>query len=233
MNKVLTDYCKVSGQVINRGKSKVIHNKELHPKFMRLLFKTFKIPTTRYFPKYLGVPSIIGRTTHEHFDDITQRFENRLASWKFSLLNKAGRLTLVNSVLTALPNYMMTVYEFPKGVIKILEKKRRDFLWGDEKDKHKVYMFNKDKAKRRKNLGGLGVKDLKLQNTTLMGKLGWELIQQRNSWTKLIKSKYFPNTDFLNSRTKRNDSKVWKTISKLKLVIKEGIVWKNRKWRQN
>ena len=36
---------------------------------------------------------------------------NGLPTWKWRFLNRAGRLKLLNSVLTAIPTYFLTVFE--------------------------------------------------------------------------------------------------------------------------
>lgn len=175
LNTILSSYCNASSQMINRDKSKVIPNIKLHPKFVRMLGKVFNIPTTTQFPNYLGVSSIMGWSRQQHFGEIIARFENRLAGWKATLLNKAWIPTLVNSVLTALPTYMMSISEFPKCVTKKLDLLRRYFLWGHDNGERKIHLFAWEIATKEERNGGLGIKSLWIQNLELVGKLGWEL----------------------------------------------------------
>jgi hypothetical protein len=44
-------------------------------------------------------------------------------------MNKAGRLALVNSILTSIVIYHMTVFTLSKWAIKRINKIRRNFLW--------------------------------------------------------------------------------------------------------
>jgi len=53
----------------------------------------------------------------------------RLATWKGKLLNRAGRLHLINTVLTFLPTYHLTVFRLQKWAIKKIDKLRRGSLW--------------------------------------------------------------------------------------------------------
>jgi len=46
-------------------------------------------------------------------------------------MNKAGRLRLINSVLTLIPTYLLAVFELKKWAIKQIDKLRRNFLWTD------------------------------------------------------------------------------------------------------
>lgn len=53
----------------------------------------------------------------------------KLPAWKGKLINRAGRLKLVNAVLTAVPIYFLIVFSLKKWAIKKIDKIRRSFLW--------------------------------------------------------------------------------------------------------
>ena len=52
-----------------------------------------------------------------------------MPGWKGRLLNKAGRLRLVSSVLSSVPTYFLKVFQSKKWAIKKNDKIRRSFLW--------------------------------------------------------------------------------------------------------
>jgi hypothetical protein len=55
---------------------------------------------------------------NSEWHQIEERFEKRLSCSKAKHLSYGGRLTLINSVLSCLPMFMMSIFEIPKGVIK-------------------------------------------------------------------------------------------------------------------
>lgn len=84
-----------------------------------------------------------------------------MPGWKGRLLNKAGRLTLVTSVLSGIPTYHMIVFPLSKWAIKRIDRLRRNFLWhGKENAKGGHYQVNWTRVCRPKRLGGLGIPDL-------------------------------------------------------------------------
>jgi hypothetical protein len=54
---------------------------------------------------------------------------NRLPSWKGKFLTKAGRLKLVNLVLSSISTYFLTIFEVKKWAIRKFDKITRNFLW--------------------------------------------------------------------------------------------------------
>jgi len=63
------------------------------------------------FPmKYLGIPIQYKKLRNSDWRVIEERVEKRLSSWKGKHLSIGGRLTLINSVLSSLPMYMMSFF---------------------------------------------------------------------------------------------------------------------------
>jgi hypothetical protein len=85
------------------------------------------------FPlKYLAIPIHFRKLSNADWQRVEEQFKKRLSSWKGKHLSTGGRLTLINSVLSSLPMYMMSFFSIPKRVLKKLDffrssgnKKRR------------------------------------------------------------------------------------------------------------
>ncbi|KAK3217841.1 hypothetical protein Dsin_011811 [Dipteronia sinensis] len=67
------------------------------------------------------------------------RIEKRLAPWKKKFLSNGGRLVLIKSVISSIPNYFLSAFKMPVGVAQRIEKLQRSFLWGDETLKRKIH----------------------------------------------------------------------------------------------
>ena len=79
------------------------------------------------FPcKYLGLPLHVGRTKRADEQILIDKIGARLPGWKGRLLTRAGRLTLINSVLTSIPVYHMTIFPLSKWAIKRIDRLRRN-----------------------------------------------------------------------------------------------------------
>jgi len=60
---------------------------------------------------------------------LIDKIAGRLPTWKGKFLNRAGRLTLVRSVLSSIPTYFLMVFAPQKWAIRQVDKIRRSFLW--------------------------------------------------------------------------------------------------------
>lgn len=131
------------------------------------------------FPcKYLGLPLSLKRLTKNQVQPYIDRIADQLQGWKANLMTKAGRMVQVQFVLTGMLIYLFMAVEFPAWAIKAIDKIRRGFLWRGRKNAlggHCLIAWLK--VCRPKELGGLGISDLKT--------LGWSL---RMRWVWLQKT---------------------------------------------
>lgn len=129
-----------------------------------------------HFPfTYLGLPLSNKRINKTAFLPLVGKFNRRLTGWSAKFLSIAGRLTLLNSVLSALPTYYMACFRLPKGTINQIDKIRRHFLWhGVTQNQSKLNLVNWNLVCTPKKLGGLGVKDLHVFNQAMLIKWCWQ-----------------------------------------------------------
>lgn len=103
------------------------------------------------------------------FEPLIQRIQGKLAGWKTSVLSRAGHQVLVDSVISTMPTYVMSCTLLPVKVLDKIDQLRRNFLWAhDDLNKHKLHYFNWNVATNPKMAGGLGFKDLQMQNFALL-----------------------------------------------------------------
>jgi hypothetical protein len=64
------------------------------------------------------------------WDDVIEKIERLLASWKMMYLSKGSRITLINSTLSNLPTYFMSLFPLPAGAPNRIKKLQHINLWG-------------------------------------------------------------------------------------------------------
>ena len=109
----------VSGLKINLNKSEILpigpvaNMEELASE---LGCKAGSLPTT-----YLGLPLGAKHKALSVWDSVEERFRKRLASWKLQYISKGGRATLIQSSLSTLPIYHLSLFRAPLKVCARLE----------------------------------------------------------------------------------------------------------------
>jgi hypothetical protein len=92
-------------------------------------------------------------------------------------MTKVGRRVQVQFVLTGMLIYLFMAVEFPAWAIKAIDKIRRGFLWRGRKDALGGHcLITWPKVCRPKELGGLGISDLKTLEWSL--KMHWVWLQK-------------------------------------------------------
>ncbi|KAK1665688.1 hypothetical protein QYE76_053847 [Lolium multiflorum] len=128
-----------------------------------------------YDKRFLGLPLSLRKLRKVDFQPpLLDRIASRLACWKAKLLSAAGRLVLLNAVLSALSVYWISVHAMSAWVRKEIDRIRRAWLWRGEETCHGGHCkVAWSWICRPRELGGLGIIDLDRFGTALRLKWLW------------------------------------------------------------
>ena len=221
----LDDFAKASGQKVNLAKSSLYLSPFVDSDLASLLSSRSGIPLTADLGKYLGVPSIHGRISVSTYSSILDKMRGRLDGWKARALSKAGRLTLVQSVLNAIPIFVMQSALLPVSLCNEIEKICRNFIWHGKDMKPAVHLINWDTMSLPKRLGGLGIRNMRQMNQALLGKLCWRAYKNPQAlWVRCLFNKYESGFVHWEVAKRANGSVNWKSFCYGLELLRKGIV---------
>ncbi|CAN1303199.1 Putative ribonuclease H protein At1g65750 [Linum perenne] len=112
--------------------------------------------------------------------------ERRLDTWKANFLSFGGRVTLIKSVHSSLPVYYLSLFKAPAAVISSLERIQNHFLWSGVSDQNKIHWVSWNLVKAPRDVGGLGIQDLRSLNVALLCKWHWRYAVERTAWWRIL-----------------------------------------------
>ena len=225
IREVLNDFCAKSGQTISVAKSRVYFSPNVDSEQREALTNSLGFTPTSNLGKYLGFPLKHPGNCRQDFSFVLDRVKKKLAGWKANLLSMAGRMVLIQSSSSTIPNYVMQCNLLPSKILDGLDRVNRNFLWGTTDQAKKMHWVNWSKVTKPKNHGGLGLQTTKGRNTALLAKLNWRLHTEGNApWSKVLKLKYCTRQR-INSRNAARlaCSPTWRGLRKGKRCLKREL----------
>lgn len=144
-----------------------------------------------------------------------------MRGWKHHFLSLARMEIISKAVVQAITSFAMSCFLFPNYFYKRLSDLIRNFRWGGNGEHCKINLKRWDIYTEPKFEGGLGFKDRKQFNITMLAKQGWRLLNNHNAyWVHFLKALYFPNLSFLEAKNGSNLSWVWSSLLTGKDVLK-------------
>jgi hypothetical protein len=202
-----------SGLVVNFHKSCLVPI-NVSPEKASSLAQAFGCEVGTFPFTYLGLPLGLTKPQVKDYAPLICRTERRMSATS-QFLSYAGRLQLVNSVISSLPTYYMCSLKLPLTVIEIIDKHRKNCLWRGKDFNRKGYNLAAwDLVRKPKDKGGLGVINLSIQNDALLLKqLDKFYFKENIQWVTLIWQKYYSNT--IPHQAREKGSFWWKDILRL------------------
>lgn len=114
--------------------------------------------------KYLGLPENFGRKKKDIFNSIVERMRLRCIGWSTRFLSTAGKATMLQAILSAIPTFAMTCFELPLSLCKRIQSILTRFWWDSTDGERKIGWIAWDKLTLPKASGGLGFRDVQTFN---------------------------------------------------------------------
>ena len=131
--------------------------------------------------RYLGMPLTTKSLTPLDYEPLVDKVRSRMLSWSNKSLSFAGRLQLINSVITSTVNFWSSAFLLPAKCLDTIESMCCAFLWsGSPTQTHKAKVSWADLCCPKKE-GGLGVRRLRDSSVVFALKLVWRLFTQHSS----------------------------------------------------
>lgn len=124
---ILAVYEKASGQVINFQKSEIFFSRNVCQTKQTDITNILEVQVVLGTGKYLGLPSMIGRSKKATFNFIKDRIWKRINSWGSKCLSKVGREVLIKLVLQFIPTYFMSIFTLLTTLCDEIEKMLNSF----------------------------------------------------------------------------------------------------------
>ncbi|XP_057444459.1 uncharacterized protein LOC130736674 [Lotus japonicus] len=224
---ILATYERASGQKINLDKSMLSVSRNVPENSFHELKQLLGVKAVESYDKYLGLPTIIGKSKSQIFRFVKERVWKKLKGWKEGTLSRAGREVLIKAVAQAIPSYVMSCFILPDGLCKEIEGMISRFFWGGDASKRSLHWLRWDKLCQPKFDGGLGFRDFKSFNLALVAKNWWRIQNNPNSLMgRVFKSVYFPSGSLSGARKGYRPSYAWSSILKTSDFISKGSAWR-------
>lgn len=130
----LQQFGQCSGLEINLSKTKLfaagISETELQEMLQITGFTKGAFPV-----RYLGTPLVYDKLKNCHFNHLVEKIAKFFNDWSVNSLSYAGRLELLKSVIQGIESFWIQHFPIPSGVLDMINKLCRTFLWAGLKPK--------------------------------------------------------------------------------------------------
>jgi hypothetical protein len=227
VKEVLDVYEKGTGQLINPAKCSILFSPICSQDDQVSVRSSLNVVQQAFEDKYLGLPTPEGRMNKGKFQSLQARLSKWLIDLGDSLLAQSAREVLIKAIAQAIPTYVMGVFKLLASVCDDLEQLIRNYWWGSEKGKRKIHWIGWPRLLRPKSQGGMGFKDMRLFNQSLLARQAWRLINFPNSLcARVLRARYHPNGDLIDTVFTGNPSSTWTAIVYGLELLKKGVVWR-------
>lgn len=167
---------------MNEEKFNILFSKNTVGQVKKQIKQVLEIKEMRPQSIYLGNSLVLGNNKRKEFCKIKKKVLNRVQGWNAQLLSKAGKTTLIKNVAQSIHFYTMSTFVLFKSLCNELDSIIWKFWWQVNSNSLRYLAFKNWKdIRKQKNAGGLGFRWYSDFNTSLLSKLMWMIVNDKNS----------------------------------------------------
>ena len=132
------------------------------------------------------------------------------------------------------------MFKLPRGLCNHINGLLKKFWWGSKRGERKKAWVSRKIMTKPKYMGRMGFHDIEQFNLALLARQAWKILQEANSLiAHVLKSRYFPDGEFLDAPLGTNPSQVWRSIRERREVLNLGLIKRigtgegNQIWHHN
>ena len=226
LKQILSQYENASGQSINAAKSSITFSRRAPADLRQRIKDELNMQKEGGVGKYLGLPEHFGRRKRDLFTSIVDKIRQKRNSWSNRFLSAAGKMTMLQSVLSPIPSHAMTCFKLPVSLCKRIQSEVTSFWWGDNTGKRKIAWTSWEKMSKPKEIGGLGFRDFQAFNDAYLGKLSWRIMNNPDILlTRVLMGKYCVEESFMECSKKTSSSYGWQGVLIGRDLLSSNMGW--------
>lgn len=167
--------------------------------------------------RYLGLPLTTKSMTRLDYEPLIDKIRKRMLSWSIKTLSYAGRLQLIQSVITSIANFWCSAFRLPKRCFDLIESMCSAFLWSGSPNITTKAKVRWEDVCLPKHEGGLGVRKLVDTSRVFALRLIWRLHENSGSlWVAWTRHYLLRHSTFWDAVAGSRGSWIWKKLLKLR-----------------
>ncbi|XP_038982162.1 uncharacterized protein LOC120110654 [Phoenix dactylifera] len=189
--RILRDYYAVSGQRVNVTNSAICFSSKTRPAVKTSILEILGVGEQEGMLRYPGVSLSGRRLRSRDCSSLELSIRHRLEGWQMHSLSMMGRITLVRSVLSSIPIYLLSNSFIPVVLVRTLEQMFRDFIWGRGRGRRGIHLLAWKVVCQTIRYGGLGVQSLVARWKALVVRHAARFVLESDGmWSSLLRAKY-------------------------------------------
>lgn len=219
LKSILQKFCSITGALVSEKKS-AVYGWNTDQQSIKKIAEDLGYKEYAEWEriKYLGLPITLGSNRNHLWDEVIAKYKKRITAWGGFWLSTAGKLTLIKSVLSALPTFQAALMMAPKHISDQISRYIRNFLWnGGRGNNNRFHLIKWETVKRPMAEGGLQVRDPGQANVALGCKMLWQLcVEPNHPVSKILHEKYLKNRSIMSYKPEKHPkgTQAWKLCVK-------------------